>query len=266
MSNRSDENGQSTSQTQKTKQGQYRIYLNIGLMIFFDAVLPIILYFVLKKYIRETYALIISSIPPFFVAVFGFVRRRRADVLGIILVFSFVISAIVVALRDDPRIHLLRRSAVTGIIGVIFLITLIPIKIGSFRVRPLVFYFAKDMATGGAFGNSSSSSELTGLTEDEPVDERWDRYWNSYPLFRHGFIVMTAVWGIGLLSEVPVRVIVVYKVTPFEKAYFASQVITYVWMGSLALFNILYVRRMKKRGVRAADAANDTAEEDKSLE
>ena len=69
MSNRSDENGQSTSQTQKTKQGRYGIFLSIGLMIFFDAILPIILYFVLKKYMRETYALIISSIPPFFVAV-----------------------------------------------------------------------------------------------------------------------------------------------------------------------------------------------------
>ena len=231
-------------------------------MILFDAVLPVVLYLILKKYLRETYALIISSIPPLIIITLGFIRNRRVDILGVMLALSFIVTAIVVTLKDDPRVHLLRRSVITGVIGTAFLITLIRIKIGSFKMRPMVFYFAKDMATGGTFGYSSSSSQLPGLTEDEPIAERWDRYWDSYSSFRHGFVVMTAVWGIGLLSEVPPRVIIAYKVTPFEKAYYFSQIITYVWLGVLMLFNIIYVQRMKKKGLSqlSDDAENKSIE------
>jgi hypothetical protein len=248
MPNEPDENVQSSSQTQNTKQSRFKTFIGIGLMILFDVILPIAIYLILKRYLRETYALIISSIPPFIIVIIGFMRNRRVDILGTMLALSFIVTAIVVAFKDDPRIHLLRRSVVTGVIGTVFLITLIPIKIGSFKMRPIVFYFSKDMATGGSFGYSNSN-ELPGLTEDEPIADRWDRYWDSYPLFRRAFIVMTAVWGVGLLSEVPARVVVVYKVTPFEKAYFISQVITYSWLGVLILFNILYIRWVKKKGV-----------------
>src|SRR5205823_14013719 len=98
-------------------------------------------------------------------------------------------------LRDDPLIQLLLRSAITSTIGITLLITLLPIKFGTFRMRPLAFYFIKDMATGGTFAHSSSSVNLPGITNDEPIAERWERYWVSYPLFRRGFIIVTAIWG-----------------------------------------------------------------------
>ncbi|RIA89516.1 hypothetical protein C1645_681601, partial [Glomus cerebriforme] len=181
----------------------------IGLMIFFDIILPFILYYILKNHIKELWALVISGIPPFIIAIYGLISKRRVEILGVVIIISFIVSALVTLLRNDPRIQLLRKSSITGSLGLIFIITLIPIKIRTFEMRPASFYLFKDMAMGGTFGLSSSSINLPGLTEDEPISERWDRYWNSYPSFRRTFIVLTAVWGCGFLSEVPIRTVIV---------------------------------------------------------
>jgi hypothetical protein len=250
------ENSQSTSQTQNAKQKKnFKALIGTGLMIFFDVVLPIVLYYILKKYMREIWALVISGVPPFIVFLYGIARNRRVDILGVIIILSFIVSAIMAVLRDDPRLYLLRESVITATVSLVFLITLIPIKIGSFQMRPLVFYFAKDMATGGTFGHYSDSNILPGLTEDEPIAERFDRYWNSYPMFRHGFMVLTAVWGFGLLLEVPMRVIIVFKAKSTEQSFLLSNIVTYSWLSLLIAFNIYYSGRMKKKGEKRMAAA-----------
>jgi len=264
MSNGPDENEKprSTQDIKSIRQNKLKTFMRTGLMIFFEIGLPIALYYILKNYIKEIWALFISSTPPLIIVVCGIIRNRRIDILGVMLILSNVVSAIVASVRNDARLHLLRESAVTGTTGLAFVITLIPIKIGSFRMRPIVFYFARDMATGGTFGYASSRNQLPGLTEDEPIAERWDRYWNSYSMFRRGFIVLTAVWGFGLLSEVPIRAIVVFKSKSVEQAFLLTNVISYSWLGLLILFNIFYARRMQKNGEKAAAAAAAANDDD----
>src|SRR5437016_10687954 len=95
---------QPSSQTQDAKQNNNK-HRSIMLMILFDIVLPIVLYFVLKNHIQEIWALIISGVPPFIIVVYGFIRNRRVDVLGLIIVVSFIVGAIVASLKDDPRLY-----------------------------------------------------------------------------------------------------------------------------------------------------------------
>ncbi|CAG8797252.1 27247_t:CDS:2, partial [Dentiscutata erythropus] len=52
-----------------------------------------------------------------------------------------------------------------------------------------------------------SDHELKSENKDEPIPVRWDRYWKSYRLFRQTFIILTAIWGFGLLIEAIVRLI-----------------------------------------------------------
>ncbi|CAG8537115.1 15762_t:CDS:1 [Funneliformis mosseae] len=257
MLNESNENDKLSSRndTKSVRQEKFKRFLGVGLMISFEIVLPLILYYILRKYIPEIWALIISGVPPFSAVIFGIIRNRRVDVLGLLIILTTIVGAILAIVKNDARIHLLRETTITGTVGLTFLVTLIPIKVGSFRMRPLTFYFGRDMDTGGSFGHLSSGSTLTGLTEDEPIPERWDRYWNSYSLFRRGFIVLTAVWGLGLLAEVPIRVFIVLKSTSTEKAFLLSNIITYTWLGLLILFNIVYTKIWKKQGQRAEAAA-----------
>ncbi|CAB4426229.1 unnamed protein product [Rhizophagus irregularis] len=158
------------------------VYLKIGLMLFFEIALPLILFYVLKSYMKEIWTLLISGVPPFLIVIYGIISKRRIDILGAITIISFVVSAIVASLKGDARAYLLRESAITGtVIGLTFLITLIPIKYGSFQMRPIMFHFAKDMQTGGSFGYSSIKRNNSGLTEE--ISERWEIYWNKYVIF-----------------------------------------------------------------------------------
>ncbi|GES80083.1 hypothetical protein GLOIN_2v1773059 [Rhizophagus clarus] len=74
-------------------------------------------------------------------------------------------------IRRRSTNSLLRKCVVTGAIGILMITTLIPIKFGTFRMRPFAFYFFKDVASG-IFAFSSSKINLSGLTEDEPTEER----------------------------------------------------------------------------------------------
>lgn len=252
MSNIRDDSGQSPSTTnpsevKSTKKEKFMVYLSIGLMLFFEIALPLILYYVLKEFIPEIWALIISGVPPFLVVIYGIISKRRVDTLGVIIIISFIVSAILSSLKNDTRIYLLRESAITGTVGLVFLITLIPIKIGTFKMRPIIYYFAKDMQTGGSFGHTSKRNN-TGSSDD--ITEQWEIYWDKYAVFRRGFYFLTVFWGVGLLSEVPARAIVVYKAPTTERAVFWTNVITYGWLGVLIIVNWLYSRSFKKRCIK----------------
>ncbi|PKK58102.1 hypothetical protein RhiirC2_346914, partial [Rhizophagus irregularis] len=138
MSSIRDESGQSpttaTSTNQQinlTKKEKLIILFRIILMLFFDIVLPLVLYYVLKNYMLEVWALTISGVPPFLVVIYGLITKRRIDILGALIIMGFIVTGIVASLKRDARIQLLRESAVTGTIGLVFLISLLPIKIGS---------------------------------------------------------------------------------------------------------------------------------------
>ncbi|GBC10492.1 hypothetical protein RclHR1_09680002 [Rhizophagus clarus] len=227
-----------------TRKEKLMNYLRIGTMLFFEIFLPLILYYVLKQFISEIHALLISGIPPLIIVIYGIIAKRRIDTLGAIVIISFIVSAVATTLKNNPRIYLLRESTVTGSIGLTFLLTLIPIKYGSFQMRPLTYYFAKDMQTGGSFGSSKRNN--TGLTEED-VTERWEIYWKNYAVFRRGFYVSTIFWGIGLLVEVPARTIIALKVQPFDKAVLWTNIVTYSWLTILFTTNHIYSIWFRKK-------------------
>lgn len=245
MSNVRDESGQSPStatstnqQINMTKNEKLKILLRIGLMLFFEIVLPLVLYYVLRKYMEEIWALTISGVPPFLAVIYGLISKRRVDILGALIIIGFIITAIVASLKKDARIQLLRESAVTGTIGLVFLITLIPIKTGSFQMRPLAYYFARDMHTGGSFGSSSKNNK--NLTND--INERWERSWNENAIFRRGYRFLSTLWGVGFVLEAPVRIIIIFKAPTVERAFFWTNIVTYTWLGVLILIDAIYNR------------------------
>ncbi|POG77664.1 hypothetical protein GLOIN_2v1544686 [Rhizophagus irregularis DAOM 181602=DAOM 197198] len=224
MSSVRDKSGQSPSTTTTTNQYPFEVkltrkeklmvYLKIGLMLFFEIALPLILFYVLKSYMKEIWALLISGVPPFLIVIYGIISKRRIDILGAITIISIVVSAIVASLKGDARAYLLRESAITGTVGLTFLITLIPIKYGSFQMRPIMFYFAKDMQTGESFGYSSKKRNNSGLTEE--ISDTSRPYYN--------FILKTPT---------------------IERAIFWINILTYSWLSVLILIHIIYSNGLK---------------------
>ncbi|CAG8850922.1 35650_t:CDS:1 [Gigaspora margarita] len=86
---------------------------------------------------------------------------------------------------------------------------------------------------------------LKGLTEDEPIPERWERYWRTFVEFRRTIIGLTAVWGFCLMLDVPIRTLVIYKTKTPEQAFFIGSIVTFVWMQCPVIFSVIYVKLMK---------------------
>ncbi|KAF0550822.1 membrane protein [Gigaspora margarita] len=232
-----------------TQKNKAKMMLQLLLMMFIDIGLPLLLYFVLSKYLSTILALIISGVPPAISVIVTFILRRQVNVIGLLVLIGFVVGIILSVIQGDPKLFLLRESFITGAIGLAFIITLIPIKVGSFEMRPLVYYNAKNLGM----------ANLKGLTEDEPIPERWERYWKSYPRFRQTFIVLTAVWGFGLLLEVPVRVIIIYRTATIDEAVYIGNIFLYSWLGCLVLFTITYSKHRQKEGEKLLKEQEEAA-------
>ncbi|GES79963.1 hypothetical protein GLOIN_2v1773059 [Rhizophagus clarus] len=173
----------------------------MGLYVLCEFVLPFVLYYILRTYIREVWALLVSSAPPFIIVIYGIISKRRIDVTGVLLIIGLIVSAVVSLLKDDPRIQLLRN---------------------------------------------------VWLTEVEPTEERWDRHWVSYQYFRRGFIIMTAIWGFGLIYQIPIRVIIIYKLST-DQAFLFVNVLEYFSAIMMGLLTPICAWLMKKQSNKIAD-------------
>jgi len=77
---------------------------------------------------------------------------------------------------------------------------------------------------------------------------------NKY--FRRTMMVLTVVWGLGLLVDAAISIALVYTLS--IKAYLAvSPFVSYGFTGALSLWTFLYVRLQRQKGAvrRAAQAA-----------
>ncbi|CAB5198520.1 unnamed protein product [Rhizophagus irregularis] len=156
-----------------------------------------------------------------FVVIYGLIRERRVDILGAMLVVCFIVYGIVLSITNDARIQLFRESAVTGTIGLVFLISLLPIKIGSSQMRPMSYYFSKDMLTGGSFGLSPKKNNI------DDIKERWvEKEIGIITPCLDADIGLTALWGVGYIIETPAFVMNILKTPTIERAFFWTNFVT----------------------------------------
>ncbi|CAG8564608.1 9423_t:CDS:1 [Dentiscutata heterogama] len=209
-------------------------------MTIVDVGLPITLYYVLLYFsVPVILALVISGTIPFVSVIINFIFRKQVDVTGILSTTGFITEIILSIVQGYVTLNILQQlntSIISFVMGLVFFITLIPIKVGSYQIRPLLYYNFKFMEMGN----------FKGLTEDEPIPERWERYWRTYAEFRQTFIVLTAVWGFALLLDVPVRFLVIYKTKTADQAAFIGGITSFCYMQIFVLFSVIYVKWMKK--------------------
>ena len=162
--------------------------LHLAVMLVTDLAGPIALFYGLRAAgVSDVVALTVGTVPPLLSAVVTFVKRRRVDALGVFVAVIFVLSIVASLVTDSPRFLLLKDGWLTGAAGGAFLASLC-------GRRPLAFTFSRPLLER----RFSSGAET------------WDDLWDGVPRFRRIWRVSTVCWGVGLILDAVLRVVIAY--------------------------------------------------------
>ena len=198
-------------------------------------ILPFVIYNYAEAPLGEVRALLASSAPPIAWSLVEFARHRRVDALSLLVVCGIALSLLAMLGGGGAQFLQLREKLVTGAIGLAF--------IGSALIgKPLVY----ELARATKRRKSASDAE-----EFEALQ--------VYAGFRRTMVVMTWTWGLGLLADVAVSVVLVFALS-IREYLIVNPILGYGTMGALSLWSFLYGQRARRRGeARRAAAAAEIA-------
>jgi uncharacterized membrane protein len=181
--------------------------------ILLDVAPPLVAYYGLRAAGASEYVALLSATVLSGVRVaYGVARSRRLDPFAAYLLLTFGLSLAVGLATTEPKLILVGNTLVNGIGALIFL--------GSCVVgTPLT------QVVGDRFDTSES--------DDDPDEARRRR---------RSHVQLSAMWGIGLLVEVAVRLVVIAKF-PVDVANGVNSAITLPVIGVLVLATMVLSRR-----------------------
>lgn len=186
-------------------------------------VLPFTIYSYAETPFGPVRALLASSGPPILWSLFEFARRRRLDAPSLLVLSGIALSLLAMLGGGGVKFLQLREKLVTAAIGLAFL--------GSAAIgKPLVYELAR--------ATRRRKSEEEAL-QFEALQ--------VHPGFRRAMMVMTLVWGLGLLADVAVSVALMFVLT-IREYLIVNPILGYGTMGALSLWSFLYARRARRRG------------------
>jgi hypothetical protein len=198
------------------------IIRGIIITLLINGALPFIVYELLRSHMSSIAALSIATIIPLLDNLLSLLKKRRLDVFAVFMLISFLLGIITVSIGGSERLLLIRESFVTGILGIIFLASLL-------FPRPLIFYFALRFTVGDDPKQASSFAA------------NW-----QYAYFRFVLRLITIVWGIALIGEAAVRTILVFKLS-VGQFLAISNFVMYGFIGIAILFTVVYRKHSQKR-------------------
>lgn len=158
----------------------------------------------------------------------GSLRTRRIDALSVLAVVGIGLSTVAFIGGGSAQMLQLREKLVTLIIGLAFLASA---AIG----KPLIYPLAR--------------AAIARQSQQALAD--FDAKGND-ALVRHTVMMMTWVWGIGLLLDFALSAAMIY-ILSIEQYIVAGPILGYVMIGGLMLWTILY-RRYRTRYADAVRA------------
>ncbi|WP_035799197.1 VC0807 family protein [Kitasatospora mediocidica] len=201
------------------------------LSIGFNVVAPIVIYNQLHAHgVGDFTALLLSGLGPVLDIAVYLAWHRRVDEFAIVsLVFVALTAVVSLVGPHDARLLLVKDSFVTGLFGVLCLVSLA-------APRPLMFYFGRKFATDGTAAAAAW----------------WNGLW-VHPGFRRIQRNLTIGWGVGYLAEAALRIALVYTLSTGAMVT-VNNVLPYAVTGGLVLWTITYAKRAQARDAAAAAA------------
>jgi intracellular septation protein A len=186
-------------------------------------ILPFVIYNYAQPSLGDVRALLASSAPPILWSLVEFARHRRLDAVSVLVVSGIALSLLAMLGGGGARFLQLREKLVTGVIGLVFL--------GSALIgKPLIYELAR------------ASMRRKSTAEAEQFEAL-----QVHAGFRRTMTIMTLVWGLGLLADVAVSVVLVF-VLSIREYLLVNPILGYGTMGALSMWSFLYGQRARRRG------------------
>ncbi|MGH9306524.1 MAG: VC0807 family protein [Acidimicrobiales bacterium] len=189
------------------------------------AVIPLGVYYLVRSHVGgDAPALMIAGCPAAAWVGVEWVRRRRLDPIGSIVLFGFIAGLLAsVLLGNSAFVLKVRDSAFTGLFGLACLVSLT-------RRRPLMFFFGRALSAG----------------DDQAKLAAYEEMWQM-PSVPRTFRLITAAWGVGLLAEAAARVLLALAL-PTGMFLALSPVLGGVVIGGLFAFTFWFAKRARRLG------------------
>ncbi|KAI8335586.1 hypothetical protein BC941DRAFT_462049 [Chlamydoabsidia padenii] len=193
-----------------------------------ELVLPLILYYVFRLFLSPLTSLLLAGVPAALIVAVKWLHKHEVDMTGVLTLVGFIVSALLASLKSDPKLYLLRESTMTLAMGFILLITLLPIQIRHHKLRPFMYYVARQIAMSGSITYDDNNT----------VRQHWDWFWDAWLTFRAFFRLLTGIWAVGLISEFVVRVALLRSLDDVDDVIYYSNLYMFVVLASLGTLTI----------------------------
>ncbi len=156
-----------------------------------DVAAPIVILKALEHFgVAPVWALAGAALAPAFNNLRIWIKSRRIEPLGIMVIGFGVIGTVASLVSGDLFYTLIKDSFLTGAFGLVFL--------GSLFVgRPLIFYVIRQFVAG----------------EDETRNQVWKGLW-QYATFRSVMRRLTVMWALVYIAEALIRIPLALSLTP----------------------------------------------------
>jgi intracellular septation protein A len=195
-------------------------------MLLFDVALPIVIFNLLSHYgVSTLLALVAGGLSPALNNLRIWIKSRRLEPLGIIVITFLAIGAIASLVSGSVFFALVKESILTASFGLICLGSL-------FAERPLLFYILRQFVAG-----------------DDPVRLDW---WNGlweFANFRAAQRFVTMVWGVAYLIEAVLRVGFALLLPPAQVVTI-SPVMAFGVLIALIAWTRRYMLALRERRIR----------------
>ena len=195
---------------------------------------PFVIYRLASPHLGDVKALMASSGPPIAWSIIEFVRKRRVDALSLLVLTGIALSLLAFLGGGGVKFLQLREKLVTVTIGLIFL--------GSAAIgRPLIYYLARATMMRRS---PSEAAELESLRDNI--------------FFKRTMLIMTLVWGFGLVTEACVAIALVFTLS-VSQFLLVSPIVGYATSGALIAWTVWFTRRQRRLGAERRAAAEAQA-------
>jgi hypothetical protein len=212
--------------------------LLFGLDLAVNFLVPWLTYRVSRPHVDEAHAIMISAGAPMVWGLAQFARSRKVDAFSLLSLGGIVLSLAIFALGGSPKMLLVRESLITGIVGVVFL--------GSVLIgKPIVLEVLRGFVASTPPGDTGPMSKARAELE----------MYGDAPAFRRLMTTMTIAMGLLALVEMAARVGLALTL-PTERFFIVAPIARYAIAGLVMGWLFFFAVPSFRREIRAARATD----------